>query len=42
LFTAISQTKGLITPVPGYATHCDTWVVAKLVDWEDVLNRTTL
>ena len=42
LFTAISQTKGLITPVPGYATHCDTWVVAKLVDWEDVLNRTTV
>jgi len=41
LFTAISQTRGLITPIPGYATHCDTWVVAKMVDWEDVLNRTT-
>jgi len=41
LFTAISESRGLITPVPGYATHCDTWVIAKMVDWEDVLNRTT-
>jgi len=40
LFTAISEKHGLITPVPGYATHCDSWVVGKMVDWEDVLNRT--
>jgi hypothetical protein len=41
LFTEISKTKGLITPVPGYATHLDSWVIGKMVDWEDVLNRTT-
>lgn len=40
LFTAISEKRGLITPVPGYATHCDTWVVAKMVDWAAVLDRT--
>ena len=41
LFTAISETKGLITPIPGYATHCDTWVIGHMVDWKDVLDRTT-
>lgn len=41
LFTEISETRGLITPVPGYATHLDTWVIAKMVDWKDVLDRTT-
>ena len=42
LFTAISNLRGLITPIPGYATHMDTWVIGKMVDWEDVLNRTTV
>ena len=41
LFTAISELRGLVTPVPGYATHCDTWVIAKMVDWQSVLDRTT-
>ena len=41
LFTELSNLRGLITPVPGYASHMETWVIAKLVDWEDVLNRTS-
>lgn len=41
LFTHLSKTRGLITPMPGYATHLDTWVIAKIVDWEAVLNRTS-
>lgn len=41
LFTELSDNRGLITPLPGYATHLDTWVIAKMVDWEDVLNRTS-
>jgi hypothetical protein len=41
LFTALSEKRGLITPVPGYATHLDTWVIAKMVDWQEVMNRTT-
>ena len=41
LFTELSAKRGLITPLPGYATHLDTWVIAKMVDWEDVLNRTS-
>jgi hypothetical protein len=41
LFTALSQTRGLITPIPGYATHCDSWVISRMVDWEDVLLRTS-
>lgn len=40
LFTAISETRGLITPIPGYATHMDSWVIGKMVDWQEVLNRT--
>ena len=40
LFTAISELRGLVTPVPGYATHMDTWVIAKMVDWQAVLDRT--
>ncbi len=41
LFTELSNKRGLITPVPGYATHLDTWVIAKMVDWQDCLNRTS-
>ena len=41
LFNEISQIRGLITPIPGYATQCDLWVVDSLIDWIDVLNRTT-
>lgn len=41
LFTELSSKRGLITPVPGYATHMDTWVIAKMVDWKDCLNRTS-
>lgn len=41
LFEKLSQTRGLVSPVPGYSTHCDQWVVDSLVDWQDVLNRTT-
>ena len=41
LFTELSQKRGLITPVPGYATHMDTWVVAKMVDWQACLDRTS-
>jgi len=37
----LSQLRGLITPVPGYATHLDTWVIAKMVDWKDLLDRTS-
>jgi len=40
LFTELTINNPLITPIPGYATHCDTWVMGKIVDWEDVLNRT--
>ena len=41
LFTELTTNKLLITPVPGYATHCDTWVIGKMVDWQAVLTRTT-
>jgi hypothetical protein len=41
LFSAISERRGLITPIPGYATHMDSWVMAKMVDWKEVLDRTT-
>ena len=41
LFTEISSKRGLITPMPGYATHLDTWVIAKMVDWQAVMDRTT-
>lgn len=41
LFNELSTKRGLITPVPGYSTHCDAWVVDALVDWKDVLDRTT-
>jgi hypothetical protein len=41
LFTEISSKRGLITPIPGYATHLDTWVIAKMVDWKAVMDRTT-
>jgi hypothetical protein len=41
LFTELTSRYSLITPVPGYASHMDTWVIAKMVDWEDVLNRTS-
>lgn len=40
LFTELSNTRGLITPIPGYATHMDTWVIGKMVDWQAVLDRT--
>ena len=42
LFTELSMKRSLITPVPGYATHMDTWVMGKMVDWKDVLDRTTV
>jgi len=41
LFTELSSKRRLITPIPGYATHMDTWVIAKMVDWRDCLIRTT-
>jgi hypothetical protein len=41
LFTELSNKYGLITPVPGYATHLDEWVIAKMVDWLDVQQRTS-
>lgn len=41
LFTELANTRGLITPIPGYASHMDTWVIAKLVDWYDCLRRTS-
>lgn len=41
LFTELTNKHPLITPIPGYSTHCDTWVIGKIVDWEDVLKRTT-
>ena len=41
LFTELSSTRGLITPIPGYATHMDTWVIGKMVDWQAVLERTS-
>lgn len=41
LFTELSQRRGLITPIPGYATHMDTWVIGKMVDWKDCLDRTS-
>lgn len=41
LFTEIAKTRGLITPVPGYATHMDTWTMSKMVDWYEVQQRTT-
>lgn len=41
LFSALSESRGLITPIPGYATHMDTWVIARMVDWKDCLDRTT-
>jgi len=40
LFTELGNKRGLITPVPGYATHCDSWTMDKIIDWQDVLNRT--
>ena len=40
LFTELSEKQGLITPIPGYATHMDTWVIGKMVDWQAVLDRT--
>lgn len=41
LFETLSQKRGLISPVPGYSTHCDKWVIDSLIDWQDVLTRTT-
>jgi len=41
LFTELAATRGLITPIPGYASHMDTWVIGKLVDWHDCLRRTS-
>lgn len=41
LFTELANLRGLITPIPGYATHLDTWVIAKMVDWQDCLRRTS-
>lgn len=41
LFTELATKRGLITPMPGYATHLDTWVIAKIVDWKDCLDRTS-
>ena len=41
LFTELTQKSRLITPVPGYATHCDNWTMDKIIDWQDVLTRTT-
>lgn len=41
LFTELTQNRMLITPIPGYATHCDSWVMDRIVDWEDVLKRTS-
>lgn len=41
LFTELSSKRGLVTPIPGYATHLDTWVIAKMVDWQAVIDRTT-
>lgn len=41
LFTELANTRGLITAVPGYATHMDTWTMAGIVDWHDVQQRTT-
>ena len=41
LFTELSTARGLITPIPGYATHMDTWVIGRMVDWQEVLNRIT-
>lgn len=41
LFTELSNKRGLVTPIPGYATHMDTWVIAKMVDWKSVLDRTS-
>ena len=40
LFTEITNKHPLITPIPGYSTHMDTWVIGKMVDWQAVLNRT--
>lgn len=41
LFSELSANRGLITPVPGYATHLDTWVIARMVDWRSCLDRTS-
>lgn len=41
LFTEIANTRGLITPLPGYATHMDSWTMAGIVNWHDVQQRTT-
>jgi hypothetical protein len=41
LFTEIAKTKGLITPLPGYSTHMDSWTMAGIVDWYAVQQRTT-
>jgi len=41
LFTELSNKRSLITPIPGYATHLDSWVIGKLVNWEDVMIRTS-
>lgn len=40
LFTELSTKRKLITPIPGYATHLDSWVIAKMVDWKSCLDRT--
>jgi hypothetical protein len=40
LFTELSNKRGLVTPVPGYATHCDAYVVGAMIDWFNVLERT--
>jgi hypothetical protein len=41
LFTELSSNRGLITPIPGYATHLDTWVIAKMVNWQEVMRRSS-
>jgi len=41
LFSELSVKRGLITPIPGYSTTLDNWVISKMVDWEAVQNRTS-
>lgn len=40
LFTELANTHGLITPLPGYATHLDSWTLAGIADWHAVQQRT--
>jgi hypothetical protein len=36
----VNHKRSLITPLPGWSTHCETHLLSPLIDWESVLRST--